>query len=364
MTIMKKRIVYIGGFELPDRNAAAQRVIGIAKGFRALGHEVVFLNSLKKYDGLGTCEVEYSGFKCIEYKRESEVDYLLTAKTTLSMIKKIRPDAVIAYNYPAVALERIRKNCKRNNIKCYADATEWYHAEHTNFIYSVVKNFDSTYRMKKVQKRLDGVIAISRLLYDYYKESVKTVMVPPTVDLEDEKWNIDVHKEEGVVSFVYAGVPNAQKEMLDTIVSAIEAVSHNQNVVLNVVGITKEQFVQLYNWNGEVPSAVRFWGRVEHKKAIEVIKQSNWAIILRENNPVVKAGFPTKLVEAISCGTPVIVNNFSNVCDYVGKENGILLQQLDQLHERLEEACSLSVEVERTTFDYHRYLGELNNLLL
>ncbi len=37
---MPKRILYIGDFELPDKNAAAQRDAGIAKGFRALGHEV------------------------------------------------------------------------------------------------------------------------------------------------------------------------------------------------------------------------------------------------------------------------------------------------------------------------------------
>lgn len=40
---MPKRILYIDGFELPDRNAAGQRVVGIAKGFRPLGNETVLL---------------------------------------------------------------------------------------------------------------------------------------------------------------------------------------------------------------------------------------------------------------------------------------------------------------------------------
>ena len=360
---MPKRILYIGGFELPDRNAAAQRVVGIAKGFRALGHEVVFLNSLKKYEETSLRETEYFGFKCYEYKRESTKDYLLSAKTAISMIEKVKPDAVVAYNYPAVALERIRRYCKRNSIKCYADATEWYQAVGENAVYRVIKNLDTAYRMKVVQKKLDGVIAISRFLYDYYKDSVMTVLIPPTVDLEDEKWNIAAPKKADVVSFVYAGVPIALKEKLDTIVSAIETVSHRHKVVLNVVGITEQQFIELYKWAGEVPSAVKFWGRVEHEKVIEIVTKSDWAIIIRDNNKVVKAGFPTKLVEAISCGTPAIVNEFSNVCDYIGKENGIILHQLSQIDECLEEACSMTVKVERTVFDYHQYLPELEKLL-
>lgn len=356
---MPKRILYIGGFELPDRNAAAQRVVGIAKGFRALGHEVVFLNSLKKYEETSLRETEYFGFKCYEYKRESTKDYLLSAKTAISMIEKVKPDAVVAYNYPAVALERIRRYCKRNSIKCFADATEWYQAVGENAVYRVIKNLDTAYRMKVVQKRLDGVIAISRFLYDYYKDSVKTVLIPPTVDLEDEKWIIDVPKQEDVVSFVYAGVPSALKEKLDTIVSAIEMVSQKHKVILNVVGVTEQQFVEMYNWHTGIPAAVKFWGRLEHKQVIEIVKKSDWAIILRDNNRVVKAGFPTKLVEAISCGTPVIVNRFSNVSDYIGN-NGIVLDNVRMLSNALSKSCEVIGNVDRTVFDYHNFLKELS----
>ena len=40
---MNKTIVYIGGFELPDKNAAAQRVISNAKIFRKLGYHVIYV---------------------------------------------------------------------------------------------------------------------------------------------------------------------------------------------------------------------------------------------------------------------------------------------------------------------------------
>lgn len=47
----KGTIIYVGGFELPDKNAAAQRVLSIAKILRELGYDVIFLGvdkTLKK----------------------------------------------------------------------------------------------------------------------------------------------------------------------------------------------------------------------------------------------------------------------------------------------------------------------------
>ena len=36
------RVLYLGGFELPDKNAAAQRVLSNAKLLREMGHDVTF----------------------------------------------------------------------------------------------------------------------------------------------------------------------------------------------------------------------------------------------------------------------------------------------------------------------------------
>ena len=352
-------ILYIGGFELPDKNAAAQRVIGIAKGLRELGHSVLFLNSLKEGDEIKPKEVEYFGFKCYEYKRERECDYLLSGKTAISMIRSIKPNVVIAYNYPAVALERIRRYCKKNKIKCLADATEWYQAVGRNAVYRIIKNLDTAYRMRIVQKRLDGVITISRFLFDYYNGSTNTVIIPPTIDLTDRKWNLKEEKANNVVSFIYAGVPIALKEKLDVIVQSIEEASKTNNVVLNIVGITERQFVEMYNWKSTISSSIVFWGRIEHTKVIEMVNKSNWAIILRDNNRVVKAGFPTKLVESISCGTPVIVNRFSNICDYIDENNGMIIESFEELNNAICNACKNTPIIDKTLFDYHRFLSEL-----
>ena len=355
-------VLYIGGFELPDKNAAAQRVIGIAKGLQVLGYNTVFLNSLKNTDKDNKEEKEYFGFQCYEYKREPDIDYLVTAKTVLEYIDTLKPDIVIAYNYPGSALNRIRRYCKKRGIKCYADATEWYKADEGNIIFRIIKTLDTEYRMRYVHKKLDGIIAISEYLFQFYCNAVRTVKIPPTVDITDTKWSVGGNRSDDGISFVYAGSPSKQKERLDIIVKAIERIKTDQKIRLNILGITKEQFADCYSWKDEISDRIVFMGRVEHIKVIEITRNSNWTIILRDNNSVVNAGFPTKLVESISCGTPVIVNAFSNVRDYMTSENSVVLGELLSIDEGINKALDFKPTVDSGLFDYHNYIEELKNL--
>ncbi len=358
----KGTVLYIGGFELPDKNAAAQRVVGIAKGLKDLGYEVVFLNSVKGLKKHSIAKKKYFGFNCYEYGRENDLDYMILAETTLKMIKRIAPQKIIAYNYPAISLFKILMYCRSNKIICYGDVSEWYKDESKKIIYRIIKNFDTFLRMKFVNKKLNGVIAISRYLFNYYRKFTKTVLIPPTVDIFDKKWlsendNIDEN------SFVYAGSPSAQKERLDYIINAFQNIQDKQKAKLNVLGITEEEFRKMYSYKGTISSAIIFWGRVDHQSVLDVIKHSKASIIIRTNNSVVKAGFPTKLVESISCKTPVIANRFSNVSEYLSKNNSMLFDEKGRLETCLIKACKMNKEVDNSLFDYRNYMSELEELL-
>lgn len=358
---MKNTILYLGGFQLPDKNAAAQRVIGVAKGLRELGYEVIFLNSLKGCHETKGVEKLYFGFKCFEYGREGICDYLLSGKTSLAMIAQIKPSAVIAYNYPAAALNRIRKYCLKKGIRCYVDATEWYQPK-GNLLFRVIKTIDTEWRMQYVQKKVDGVIAISDYLYRYYSPVVKTVKIPATVDIAEDKWNVDVQRKTNKTTFVYAGSPSAQKEKLDDIVSAIENVSLEKRVELKVIGITKELYEKMYHthYYGNV---VSFLGRIPHEEVIEHIKAADWSVVIREDNKVVRAGFPTKVAESISCGTPVVANRFSNIYDYLTEENSICVEDMADLPLYIRRACDRKCAVDNSVFDYRHFLKELKVLI-
>ena len=221
---MNLYILYVGRYELPDGTASAQRVIGIAKGLRFLGCKVEFLNP-KKNTLIEENEKEYYGFKCYEYQMEKEYDSMFSGKTVLKHIRLKKPDIVILYNHPAIPLLRIIGFCHRNGIKCIMDATEWYVASGKNAIYRIIKTMDTFLRMRVLNKQTDGIIAISRYLYDYYKCKVDTVLIPPTIDIEDKKWKYIAEKSNNC-TFIYAGSASAQKESLDKIIKSFEEIEN------------------------------------------------------------------------------------------------------------------------------------------
>lgn len=346
---------------MPDKNAAALRVMANAKAFRECGYKVVFLNALKENAPKVALWKKYEGFNCYEYKRESQKEYLLQCKRVISIIEECNAKMVVAYNYPAIALNKIRKYCEKNSVKCIADVTEWY-VPTGNIFFRLIKGFDTEFRMRYVHPRMDGIIAISDYLYQYYKDKVNTIKVPPLVDLDEAKWKVSFEKKHEGIRLIYAGSPSAQKEKLNVIVDVVEKHDSSVQAHLDVVGITEEQFNAMYRcrYKGNKCS---FWGRVSNTQVIKMTMEADWAIILRENNKVVKAGFPTKVVESISCGTPVIVNKFSNIEDYLDENNSIIIKDLDGLFEEIRKIDKKNNNIDRTVFEYRKMTKMFDNIV-
>ena len=358
--MVKGTIIYVGGFQLPDKNAAALRVIANAKAFRDIGYEVIFVNALSKYDG-SPRKVYYEGFLTYEYRKEPQRQYLFSCKKIKTLIKKKNALIVIAYNYPAIALNNLRLFCQKKGIKCYADVTEWYMPT-GNLIFRLIKKLDTELRMRYVQTKMDGVIAISEYLYKYYKNKVNTIKIPPLVDLDEEKWKVKSYSKYNGINLIYAGSPSMQKERLDMAVTAVEN-SKRKDIRLDVIGLTKEQYNEMYSlqYQGE---KVKFYGRMSNAQVIEMTKKADWVIVLRERNQVVEAGFPTKIPEAISCGTPIIANRFSNIEEYLNENNSILLDSFSELNDCLEMIQNKKKKIiDIYKFDYRRYINDFKNLL-
>ena len=353
------KFLYLGGYQLPDKNAAAQRVIGIAKLLRFMGHEVVFYNESK--DKTIERVETYFGFRCIEGRKSSQYDYLFTAKSAIKVIKNESPDCVITYNYPGKALLGIIRFCHNNCIKCIADVTEWYEP-HGSLIHRAVMKYDINTRMNHAHLKVDGVIAISTYLYDYYCDKVNTVQIPPIIDINEKKWIRSQNPSEDYTSFIYAGTPYSKKERLDLIVSGIRSLSNKHKVKLYVIGVNEKQYRALYNDYENNEEVIEFIGRIPHEEVVRRITIADWSIIIRDNNRLVRAGFPTKLVESISAGTPVIVNPFSNVLDYLNNDNSIVTS-IDKIEDAMEAACSKRITPDNTIFDYRNYQQEISKLL-
>ncbi|MDO3625933.1 glycosyltransferase [Mucilaginibacter sp. BT774] len=336
----KKGILYVGGFELPDKNAAAQRVVANGKLFMELGYSVYYLGidrTLTERTPVESTKKVFEDFEYYGLKYPSGlaewIYYLNNITDIIRIANKIDSlEYIIAYNYPAFALAKLGGWCRSRNIRLISDCTEWYDPQ-GNLAFKMIKGFDTYLRMKVVQPKLDGLIAISGYLYSFYASRMKNVIqVPPLVDIRAEKWTSDCIRSPKEMVLVYAGSPGSgAKDKLDDVLSALAIIKTDTKIrfLLNVVGLTKQQYIDNFGISSFpeiLESEVRFKGRLSHTDALNEIKCADYAVFIRDNNLVNTAGFPTKFVEALSCGTPVLANASSNITDYLKDgENGYIL---------------------------------------
>ena len=279
---------------------------------------------------------------------------------------------IIAYNYPSIALNRLRLFCKRIGILCIADITEWYGiGDKKAFLYQIIKFCDTSFRMMYVHKKLDGCIVISDYLYKYYAHFMPIIKIPPLVDINDKKWELCVKCNHNGIRLIYAGSPSREKERLDIIVKAVSFFPPESHLSLKVVGITDNEFREIYSYGTGLPSNINFLGRLSHLETIKQISNCDYSIIVRDDNRVTKAGFPTKFVESIACGTKVIANVSSDLESYIKRYRlGILLQDIsvecliDQLKSLLQGKNNIQLEQKsRLIFDYRNYIESMRGFL-
>jgi len=362
----RKKVLYIGGFELPDKNAAAHRVVAVAKCLRDLDYEVEFIGITHDDDFCGS--FEGFGYTALQYPRSNKawIRYAIGADI-VKKVKQQAPDIIIAYNYPAVALARIICYARSRKVKVVGDITEWYQSKYW------YRRLDTILSMRCVYKNLDGIIAISNYLYDFFSPC-KRMVLPPLVDKEEKKWNrVSNYDFENKIRIVYAGNPG-KKDLLGSVVHALDQI-HNKRVELTIIGMNEKQFVITYGSKGYENANISFLGRKPHQEVINILSSSDFQIIIRENNRLCNAGFPTKFVETVMAGASVIANRFSDISHYLEDgTNGFLLESFDtdEIAKTLSKVAQLSrdeiehmkANAKKISFDYRDYLPQVKDFFL
>jgi glycosyltransferase involved in cell wall biosynthesis len=180
--------------------------------------------------------------------------------------------------------------------------------------------------MRFVHHKLDGIICISRFLENYYSRgSANIVRIPPLVDLREKKWKVDVNHRSSnkVIKLIYFGNPGESKDRLDSIIQTLAGPIFSRiDFLLNIVGISGEEYEKKHPYFREnvqnLKDRVIFFGKMEHSDVIKKIKEMDFSIFIRDATLVTKAGFPTKFVESITCGIPVITNETSDLSEFLG----------------------------------------------
>ena len=397
----KKTIIYIGGFELPDKNAAAQRVLSNAKIFRELGFNIIFIGIDKNLQsGIKLKDTKFTveGFEAYSIPYPSSKIKWFKYLISIKYLKKFIEDkytenlyAVIAYNYPAIAQYRIKKEILKKKLLLIADVTEWYESSGGGILFNTIKWIDTTLRMRFVNLRADALITISKYLTEFYqKRKIITVNVPTLYDIENLFYDSSLTNNPNILKLVYAGSAfnpkrvnkskNNIKDRLDKIIHILGIIhGKRQDFILNIYGMDKKNYLSVFPEHTQVldklMNNIIFHGRKPHAEIVNQIKKSDFSIFIRDIDRVIEAGFPSKFSESISYGTPVISNMISNIEDYAveGKNNFTLsLSNESNQIEKMIKILNLSLEekanmkkycLNNKIFDYKRYNSLINSFL-
>ena len=355
----KKLIVYVGSYSFPNGGAAARRIYGNCVTLKKAGYDVIVTSgqvSTKMID-------EYNGIQVVSLNERlyeklptvlKHLMYFNAGKKTIEWLDNltIKPAAIILYSGYSPYLIKLIPWCRKNNVKIIFDAVEWYDAP-SNFHYFISPYYlNIELAMRWLNKRCDSLIVISDYLKDYYTGTVDNlVKIPPTVNCASIEARL-IHEDSEKIKLVYAGNP-AKKDLLALIIKAVQKISMEGNKVqLHVAGVTNANLKNFLNsslCSQEISDDFLFChGILSHDETLELVRSADYSIIIRPPIRSVQAGFPTKFVESLAVGTPVIANITSDLDSYLNDGvNGLICE--DSTLESIELTINKAFKVKDYT---------------
>ena len=337
----KGTIVYIGGFELPDRNAAAHQVLNNARILRDIGFKVVFCGIDKTINKSSSVfHEDVHGFDSypIPYPKTTR-EWIINMLDFTSIKRVIDSEenvkAIIAYNVHAIPLRKTIKYCHAKDIKVIANVTEWYENPFGLSPGKAIRWLDTILVMNIYHKRVDGIIAVSSYLQNFYKNYVDNIIImPPFVDILEDKWkNSLAYRKNEQVEFVYSGTIEKgvgdRKDKLCPIIECFEELNDNYDFHFSIVGISQtdfeSQFPDMVEKINHLGSKISFFGRVSHTESINKLKKADYCVFIRDSTRKNNAGFPTKFVESWTSGINIIASNISDISKYFPQDRFSIL---------------------------------------
>ncbi len=372
----KGTIIYYGGFTLPDKSAAANRVVSNGKIFNSLGYNTVFIGAApsdESFNGIRPVEGCENMYEQAHPKTSSEwLIHIFNVAFIDELVQKHGDvERIILYNTPLFTLLKAKNFFRKKGIKVCYDCTEWTKDTDGSFLKKIFKAFDEILVRNFAHKVADGMIVIGSMMQKKYRKSANLILIPPLVDISDPIWHQQSDTDSSF-EFCFAGVPDGNKESLDKAVKAFCSIN-KKNTHFRIIGITENDFRKIYPdcyITKNVRNKITFMGKLSHEETIKYVLGCDCYIFIRRSDRRNNAGFPTKFAEAFTCGVPIITTDVSDVGEYIKKSGkGSLLK--DMSAESIAEAMMMQIEAcpEKTDtklstdFHYESYLADCENWL-
>ncbi len=346
---MKKRILLIVDEFFPIASAQAIRIHSFLKELKKDYEVEVLCGEEKRNDEDRLPEVKY--FTIARPQEKEPVKFLKYFinfnKRILSITKKRKYDLII------ITIPRYEFLYSINRLKTpyVLDIRDLLTTKNYELIIQrflpkvfakiIAKEFEEIKKksIKKAIKKSKVTTVAYPGLYEYYtkslpKEKEKIVFIPNGVDLEffpKEKKDNQGEK----LRILYIGNFH-EKDLLKEIIQELSHFKHKDKIELILVGTgrEKEELEKLIK-EKDLEKITSFHGKVHHTEISKIGKNADIGIILRDTS--LPTLLPVSLVEYMAMSIPVIVNDYSELGDFVKQTNaGFIINNTSELNQLLE----------------------------
>lgn len=352
-------VLVITGALYPNGNAEARRIHLFCKILKENSYKIFVCGNAKtgylqirEYD-----KIFYTSLKTnsnnILMKYIGLKTYAIRLERYLNSIKKDNlPSVLLASDISNHAIHVLKRFCKKNNIQLVYDCVEWYSP--SEFYYG---KYSKGYREKNKQNsvvidKTMKIISISDYFYTYFTEKgIQTERIPILCDFIVEPTQVRLSQNK--IVFIYAGNPG-NKDNLKILFDALLKMKDNskEKFVFEFIGITNTFLKNHYKYSDKEIERLEkncvFLGAMPHEEVIKHYKKANFSLLFRDETELyAKAGFPSKVVESLQYGVPVLCNYSSDLKKYLNSEfNAIVIESADSdsCVKGLEEINNLNID--------------------
>ncbi len=388
---MKHTIAYVGPFRFPGNSAESVRVAG-------LSHSLIH-SAIKVKIGYGQRRSDYSSLVESPFLEATDLyelpdqhsskllklwRILTCGGPTIEWVKKIKSplSAILLYGGRINYLVRFLKWCRATQVPPIVDVVEWYDPRQIVGGRCSPLYLASELSMRYYHIKAKNLIVISKFLENHYNaKGCNTIRIPPIMDVKETATRANSYNSNEPLLLAYAGIPG-KKDLLNNAIEALLQLDQNgMKVRLFVAGPTPEDLIKLKVFHNNqltsLPGCILALGRLSHYEALNLVREADFTVLLRPSFRYAQAGFPTKVPESLSVGTPVICNLTSDLGDYIhdGKEGLICRNEsAGAFRETLERAIRLAPEQRKImrkaaraqaerSFDFRNYSEVLHNFI-
>ena len=364
---MNNVLYLIGSY--PSDNAMTQHELAIADLLVDLGYDVTF--AVTRPDSIvREHESWYEGYRFLSssdlfFRSNKVFRYFerLTSRKSIHFcartISELSPKIIIAYGASYFLSAWLKEASVNSPWPVIVDETDWFQPRfRIGLAGSAILALDQR-RIKTLDPFFDGVISISPFLYSFFKKHGSNTMFLPPINRRNEEFKPPLNSERmdasDSIRLVYTGSLGGGKDLLEPVLEAIAEYYKRGgcSISLTVAGVSEQEAANMW---GELAEhrAVKFLGRISHDESLDLVRQSDFGILLRRNELYARAGFSTKFSECMRNGVAMICNRVGGADTMLASwKDGVVLdkpckEEIIQTFVKLEELGSSGIQQMKT----------------